>query len=268
MEERTGQMIALCDSAIHLWLAFYDQITDARLLEQYRELLTEAERMQETRYFFAHDRKRYLVTRALTRTVLSKYSSVRPHDWLFVNDRYGRPLVANAEANSLAFNISHTKGLIALAVTNGGAIGVDVENLQAREGSLEIADRFFSPSETAILRETSHECLQYRFFEYWTFKEAYIKARGMGLSLPLDKFSFHYPDDRTVGIEIDPQLGDHPERWQFRQFQPDKGYVLALCAERRVPGGPKLVVIQTVPMVSQMRVSAEILRRSREITTH
>src|SRR5205823_5574435 len=117
---------------------------------------------------------------------------------------YGRPETANSEASNLSFNISHTHSLIVLGVTRGRALGVDVENFRAREVSIDVADRYFAPQEVAVLNASPQHEQQYRFFEYWTFKESYIKARGMGLSLPLDKFSFHYPDDGAVGIDIDP----------------------------------------------------------------
>ena len=81
-----------------------------------------------------------------------------------------------------------------------------MENFLARPVSTAIANRFFSPTEAAALSGVPEHRRQERFFEYWTFKESYIKARGMGLSIPLDRFSFHYSDERAVRIAIDPVL--------------------------------------------------------------
>jgi 4'-phosphopantetheinyl transferase len=192
--------IPLDPGEIHLWLTYYDEIEDQRLDSAYRELLDANERKQEPRFYFARDRRRYLLTRTLVRTVLSRYASIEPKDWNFSTNAYGRPEITNKEARDarLMFNISHTHGLIVLGVTQNMAIGVDVENIEARKVSMDVADRFFSPVEVSALAVVPLQQQQYRFFEYWTFKESYIKARGMGLSLPLDKFSFHYPNERSV----------------------------------------------------------------------
>src|SRR5438132_13709418 len=153
---------------------------------------------------------------------------------MFSTNAYGRPEIVNPPAwdACLSFNIYRTHSLIVLGVTRRRALGVDVENVCTREISIDIADRYFAPEEVAALRAAPPRQQQYRFFEYWTFKEAYIKARGMGLSLPLDKFSFRYPDDRAVEIAIDPELTDETARWQFWQFRPRTEYLVAICAER------------------------------------
>src|SRR5438094_1123446 len=113
------RIIPLTPAEIHVWLAFYDEIADERLHAAYRELLDAAEKEQEPRFHFARDRRRYLVTRALVRTVLSRYVSIHPRDWVFAANAYGRPDIVNAQARDacLTFNISHTHSLIVLGVT-------------------------------------------------------------------------------------------------------------------------------------------------------
>src|SRR6266478_3881683 len=149
----TARTISLTPADIHVWLAFYDEICDERLHSAYRELLDAAEREQEPRFYFARDRRRYLITRALVRTVLSRYVSIHPKEWVFSANAYGRPEIANAQAKDacLSFNISHTHSLIVLGVTKSRPLGVDVENLRAREASIDIADRYFAPQEVAAL---------------------------------------------------------------------------------------------------------------------
>jgi 4'-phosphopantetheinyl transferase len=263
--ERINATLLLPPAEIHLWLAFYDEITDERLLSDYRSLLNSAEKEQQVRFYFAKDRLRYLVTRALVRTVMSRYVPIDPRDWVFSTNAYGCPEIANAQGREafLSFNISHTESLIVMGVTTRRALGVDVENFRAREVSIEIADRYFAPAEVAALNNVPPQQQQYRFFEYWTFKESYIKARRMGLSLPLDKFSFHYPHDRALEIAIDAELADDAARWQFWQFQPRPEYLVAICAERIPDQPPRLVVHQTVPMSSEKSVSPEFLRVSK-----
>jgi 4'-phosphopantetheinyl transferase len=264
-----GELIPLTSAEIHLWLAFYDEISLGGLHAAYRALLNAAEKEQEPRFYFARDRRRYLITRALVRTVLSRYLPIDPRDWIFSTNVYGRPEVVNEQARNacLSFNISHTHSLIVLGVTKQQALGVDVENLGRREAPIDIADRYFAPQEVAVLAATPAHQQQYRFFEYWTFKEAYIKARGMGLSLPLDKFSFHYPDDHAVEITIEPELADDSDRWQFWQFQPTPEYLVAICCERVDAQASSLFVRQAIPMQSEKEFAHKFLRVSDRVAT-
>jgi 4'-phosphopantetheinyl transferase len=256
--------ISLTPAEIHLWLTFYDEINEEPLLSAYRDLLNGAEKEQEQRFYFARDRRRYLVTRALVRTVLSRYAPIQPREWIFGANAYGRPSIVNAEARDLclSFNISHTHNLIVLGVTKGRALGIDVENFCARTAAIEIADHYFAPQEVAALAAVPQRQKQYRFFEYWTFKESYIKARGMGLSLPLDKFSFHYPHERAVEIAIDSELADDPGQWQFWQLRPRPEYLVAVCAGRAGLESPSLIVREIIPMAGEKEVSGEFLRSS------
>jgi 4'-phosphopantetheinyl transferase len=260
----TSNLVA-SEHNIDVWLAFYQDIADEQLHSTYRELLTEEERRKEVRFYFPDDQRRYLVTRAMVRTLLSRYvPSVAPADWRFSTNRYGRPQIdsVNRDVDGLSFNISHTRGLIALAVTGRRELGIDVENIVTREVSIEIADRFFAPAEVAELGAVPAERQQDRFFEYWTFKESYIKARGMGLSIPLDQFSFHYPHEQAVGLATDPELGDDANRWEFWQYRPTADYLLAVCAERRAGEGPTLTFRKTVPTVMEQVLEPRLLKTS------
>jgi 4'-phosphopantetheinyl transferase len=257
-------MIGLCSGDIDLWLTPYDEIADARLHDRYSLLLNPAERAQQERFYFRRDRLRYLVTRALVRTVLSRYVPLDEAAWVFATNAHGRPHIANvdATAHDLRFNISHTQSLVVLAVARGREVGVDVENTHAHNVDFGIADHFFAPAEVAALSNVPPDERQFRFFEYWTFKEAYIKARGMGLSIPLDKFSFDYPSDRHVCLSIEAELADDPERWQFWQFQLSAEYLVAVCAER-IPAQPaRLNVRKIVPGAVELALEPELTRIS------
>jgi 4'-phosphopantetheinyl transferase len=256
--------LSLAPEEIHLWLADYEEINEGWLHSAYRKLLSATERQQERRFYFARDQGRYLVTRALVRTVLSRYVTVNPKEWVFSTTTYGRPEIVNAQARSecLSFSISHTHSIIILAVTKRRAVGVDIENVRSRKIEIEVADRCFAPEEVAALAAVSSPEQQHRFFEYWTFKEAYIKARGMGLFLPLNRFSFRYPSDRTVEIAIHPKLNDDAGRWQFWQFRPAPEYLMAICAERLNMGQSSLVARQVVPLVNEQRIILDSTRAS------
>ena len=256
-------MIAITSGEIHLWLAFYDEINDESVFSAHRSVLNEVERRQESRFYFVADRRRYLVTRALVRTVLSHYAPLSPERWVFSTNRYGRPQIANEEGRvaGLSFNVSHTHSVIVLAVAKCRELGVDVENVYAGV-SIDLADRFFAPHEVEALGRLPPDLRRDRFFEYWTFKESYIKARGMGLSIPLDKFSFNCEHDHRVALTIHPDLGDNPMRWQFWQFRPTSSYLVAICAERLDSSRSQLVVRKVVPMADEELFATVVLRTS------
>jgi 4'-phosphopantetheinyl transferase len=161
---------ALADGDIHLWLSESDEV-DAGLLRVYRGLLNETEREQEQRFHFARDRRRYLVTRALLRSVLSRYVPIEPAQWTFSTNPYGRPHPTNPEAldAGLSFNVSHTAGTIALGVTRFCRLGVDIENFGFRDISLNLARSYFAPHEAKAVAEAPESERRDRFFEYWTF---------------------------------------------------------------------------------------------------
>jgi len=228
-------MLPLHPDKIELWLAFCDEIADEGLLADYRRLLVEEERQKEARFHLAHDRHRYLITRALVRSVLSRYAAVAPQDWCFEEDAYGRPQIVNADpvARRITFNISHTRSLVVLGVTCERALGVDTEDFHTRQAELGIADHYFAADEVAQLRTTPPDLQQTRFFEYWTLKESYIKARGMGLSLPLDGFSMLLDGAGPPRIRFLPSLPDDAASWQFAQFRPTPRHCLAVAVRRR-----------------------------------
>lgn len=226
-------------NAIDIWLANYQEWDDESALARLHPLLSHDEHQRRARFHFHDDRLRYLVTRAMVRTVLSRYAPVAPVAWRFTVNPYGRPAIAagHTAASGLAFNVSHTQGLIALGVTRHAALGVDVESLHG-PARPELAEHWFSQTENTDLRLTPPAARGLRFYEYWTFKEAYIKARGMGLSLPLDQFSFRFPEPTRVCMEIDPAMNDDPARWRLWQFRLNEDFLLAVCAERDDAASP------------------------------
>lgn len=257
-------MLHLHPDKVELWLAFCDEIADERLLADYRRLLAEEERQKEARFHFARDRHRYLITRALVRSVLSRYAAVAPPDWRFVADAYGRPQIANADpaARRISFNISHTRSLVVLGVTCERALGVDTEDVQTRQAELGIADHYFAADEVVQLRATPPEQQQTRFFEYWTLKESYIKARGLGLSLPLAQFAFDLSQPHSVGIGFHQPLVDDPARWSFSLWRARHDHYVAICSERARRETPQLSFTKIVPLRDAVPLQCEELRSS------
>lgn len=240
----------LAPDRIELWLTFFEQIQDERLLKQYRQLLSEEERREEQRFRRAPDRHCYVVTRALVRTVLSRYAPVAPHRWVFRKNAYGRPGIdhADAAATRIAFNLSHTPGLIVLGVTCGSDIGVDAENVRVRRAPLEAQRTVLAPGEISALAQLPAAMQHDRFFEYWTLKESYIKARGMGIGLPLQQVCFDLSQQDRIELSTDQRLNDPAARWCLWQWRLRAGYLVAVCAERNGAGRQQLIGRAIVPL--------------------
>lgn len=157
--------LPLSEQEIHLWLTYYQKLDSPRLRANLRELLSDAERDQETAFHSVDDRLRYLVTRAMVRTVLSRYADVAPAGWEFALNAFGRPEIAQRHnMHGLRFNISHTRSLIALSVARNRALGVDVENIAEHQPPIDIANHFFSPTEVAALAALPEQSRGDRFF--------------------------------------------------------------------------------------------------------
>jgi 4'-phosphopantetheinyl transferase len=217
---------------VHLWLAFQHASPHDSRLGDYGELLSEAERQRESRLHFAHDRVRFRVTRALVRCVLGGYLGVDPRACTFENNAHGRPSLTNPECRDarLTFNVSHTQDLILLGVTRGREIGVDVERVTPKR-SAALAGRFFAPGEAEHVVNAPDAQRDDLFYQYWTLKESYIKARGMGLAIPLAKFGFTLSANAPQ-LWTDPTLGDDAKRWVFSQLRPTPAHWAAVCVER------------------------------------
>lgn len=234
-------LLHLPPSELHLWFVLSDEIDDPALLRSYADLMNPEEQARYDRIIVQHARHQHLVTRALVRTTLSRYADVDPAAWVFANNEHGRPAIVPPEGAScedIRFNLSHTSGLIVCGVVRSQELGVDVEDSWRKRETVAIADRFFSAREVEALHALPRGRQQDRFFDYWTLKESYIKARGMGLALPLGRFSF-FPDRRPITIATEPSLQDDPATWQFELFSPTPRHRAAVSV-RRGAGGEDL----------------------------
>jgi 4'-phosphopantetheinyl transferase len=217
---------------VDVWFVRSDEVRDPAVLARCAAALTPDERERHDRFLFAKDRHQFLVTRGTIRTLLGACLDVDPAACRFEADRYGRPSLTHPDGAAITFNISHTAGLVACAIARAGEIGVDVEDT-SRARHADVPRRFFSTAEADALAALPAHERQVRFYEYWTLKEAYIKARGMGLSLPLDGFSMLLDGGGSPRIRFLPSLPDDPASWQFAQFRPTPRHCLAVAVRRR-----------------------------------
>ena len=220
-------------NAVHVDLLDTASAEALQRLESYKGLMSEDEHARMARFVFDRDRRAFLLTRALVRTMLSRYAPIAPADWKFIANVHGRPEILDRPAGvpDLRFNISHTDGLIACAVTIGREVGVDVEHV-GRRLEHDVASRFFAPAEVTDLQALPADEQPRVFFDYWTLKEAYIKARGFGLALPLADFAFKLQPPNSPAIAFEPSLDDDPATWQFLQHWPTPKHRLALAVRR------------------------------------
>lgn len=209
---------------VSLWLCDDQAVQDPRVLASYRDWLSGAERERYERFRFAALRHQFLVSRALLRWVLAQYTGLSPASLTFAANAWGKPHLDVSNTTVPLFNLSHTTGLIVLAVTETTSetaplmLGVDVERLDRVVDASKLAVRYFSPLESETLCALPTEQQRASFFNFWTLKEAYIKAVGMGLAIPLDAFSFILEES---GIDVrftGSRSEDEPSAWQFRRL--------------------------------------------------
>ncbi|HEY1253267.1 MAG TPA: 4'-phosphopantetheinyl transferase superfamily protein [Terracidiphilus sp.] len=250
--------------SIDVWLTFTDDTFSASLLVEYARLMTENERDREARYVLERDRRRHRITRALVRTVLSRYAPISPEHWNFTQNEYGRPEVAGSDfpLKLPFFNVSHTAGLIAMAVGPQQSVGIDAENFRARRAPLQVTDRFFSLRERVALDSCPPGMRDELFFEYWTLKESYVKACGMGLSIPIHRFGFEFPNPHEIAVFFNEELSETAGRWRFWQFRPRENQVAAVCAQIAGAGRENPAIRKIVPLVSEQTMNCSIQRKS------
>jgi 4'-phosphopantetheinyl transferase len=246
---------------IHLWVTHSEAIVDSATLSRYFPLLNEQESIQQKRFHFEKDRHQYLVTRALVRSVLSLYApEIAPEDWTFKKNDYGKPSISNSDLSvPLTFNLSHTEKLIVMAVTLDQEVGVDVEYLPRMSNMLSIANSFFSQAEVTQLFDLPPDKQNNRAFDLWTLKEAYIKACGKGLSIPLNQFTYSFSPQGKIDIEFMPERNDQPEYWRFWQVRPTKVHKISLALKSKtIDDSYSVKTREIVPLVGFKEVDYPI----------
>lgn len=175
------------------------------------------ERGHAARFAFEQDRLGYVVSHGLMRKVLARITGLTASELRFEKTRHGRPeLLQKATEREVRFNLSHARGLVGCAVTYGRELGFDLEEIR-RPAPLDIASRYFGPSEVRGLNALEPDLRHERFFAIWTLKEAYMKGRGLGLSLPLRSFAIEPHEHGGADLVLRPD--DDPGPWTFRHWR-------------------------------------------------
>lgn len=221
---------------------------DGEALERLAALLTDDERARAARYRRPVDAALSITARALARLTLAHAARgrglrVAPARFAFGLGEHGKPEVSGPpDGLGLLFNVSHTEGLTVCAVAVAGeveAVGVDVERADRRTSHVDLARRFFAPEEAAEVEAAPEGAERVElFFRFWTLKEAYLKARGVGLGLELDSFRFRLHEGPWPLIAFAPKADDDEAGWAFAAHRGEGGHLLAAGARRRLPGRP------------------------------
>jgi 4'-phosphopantetheinyl transferase len=234
-------LLAQLNQEIHVWIVTPDAIRDKKTLDSCIEILSEQEREQYRRFRFPEDSHHYLVSHALVRRALSKYIDISPGEWAFYRSEHGRPEVANPGLPSIRFNLSHTKGLAACVVTSSCDCGIDVERIYARHNPIGVAKRMFSSAEYQyMLQLKGREQLVY-FFTRWTLREAYVKARGIGISFPTSKLNFNIESSCEITIEFQADIQDNSEDWQLQLLPLTEEHMTAVAIRRQDHNNKNLI---------------------------
>jgi len=215
--------------------------------ELYRPLLSADELARNARFRFPNDRHRDLITRGLVRSTLGKYLDCDPGSLVFVTDAHGKPSLSFPEIpEPVCFNVSHSGDWVVLAVSLQ-PVGIDVEYVKRDNDVLAIADRYFFGREYAELMSYPREEQQQRFFDYWTLKEAYMKARGEGLALGLSNFGFQVSDE--IRLHLNEAIEDNPLDWRFFCLTPEIDYRLSLAI--KTSRQPRILAQEVLPPLSE-----------------
>jgi 4'-phosphopantetheinyl transferase len=218
---------------VQIWFARID--VDPRLVGTLEATLSQRERDRANRFVFERHKARYIFAQGVLRDVLSRATGVPPSGIAFTVNRYGKPfLAAELWPSELQFNLSHSQDMVAVGLTVGRAIGVDVEFIRPLVDLNGVAMDNYTPGEFDSILRLRPEDREPLFFRYWTRKESYIKAIGKGLSIPLNTFDTRFPPGEkacTLGRTVDaPGI----ESWRIEDLIPPPGYRAAVTVEQGI----------------------------------
>jgi 4'-phosphopantetheinyl transferase len=222
-----GPHPTLSSADVHVWHADLDTYP----ADGFLPLLSEDEVSRARRFHFSKDRNHFIVARGLLRKLLGDYLNIEPARLRFAYAEKGKPALEDSQRSLLSFNLAHSHGKAIYAFSRGRAVGVDLEFVREDVAGDKIAERFFSPFEIAALKALTPELREQAFFDCWTRKEAYIKARGDGLSMPLDEFDVSLAPGEEAALLQNPKEPEEVRRWTMRTITVAPGYVAALVVE-------------------------------------
>jgi 4'-phosphopantetheinyl transferase len=224
--------LSLLANEVHVWRV--DLGLEAAYLRRLEQNLSADERGRASRFRFARDRDRFIGARGLLREILALYLNASPGRLSFGYSAHGKPFLVGEEHSTLRFNVSHSSDVMLLAIARMREVGVDVEGVRNNGVAMEeIAETVLSEPEKQALARFGGEDKRTNFLRFWTRKEAYIKADGRGVSLPLERIDVSSPEGRVAVLNEATGEWRTCPRWELRTLAPVPGFVAAVAAEGR-----------------------------------
>ena len=222
--------LVLPNDAVHVWRASLQvSVSELRTFE---DTLAADERARAERFYFQKHSEHFIVGRGLLRNILSRYLDTEPDQLHFCYNSYGKPaLTEDTSAEGLHFNLSHSHGIALYALTRRREIGVDIEYFRPDVEAEKLAERFFSPREAAVLRALPEHLRKEGFFNCWTRKEAYIKAEGEGMAIPLSTFDVSLTPGEPAALLRTQNQPQETACWSLQALNPAPGYAAALAVK-------------------------------------
>jgi 4'-phosphopantetheinyl transferase len=197
-----------------------------------QQILSADERERAGRFYFEKDRHRWTIAHGVLRLLLARYLNSNPHEIQFVTNRYGKPALAPPLAETgLQFNLSHSAEMALYAFTYQRQVGIDIEYMRQDIECEPLARSQFSPAEYAVLQALPSSLQTEAFFLCWSRKESYIKAKGMGLSIPLDQFDVSLIPDQPAALLDSREETQATAHWSLHNLHPGNSYAGALTVE-------------------------------------
>src|SRR5262245_9653237 len=223
----SSDVIELGSDEVHIWRASLDQ--NAKIITNLAALLSQSEYQRAVKYHRSVDSDRFIVGRGILRKIISAYLGLSPGKLQVSYNEYGKLAISDDQNDrDLNFNLSHSGELARYAVTRERVVGIDIEYIRKNFATLEIAEHFFSMDELAALKSLPVDLRTTGFFTCWSRKEAFIKAKGMGVSYPLGRFTVSLaPDEPPALLKVDDDEREAGQ-WKMYELRPGAGYVATM----------------------------------------
>jgi 4'-phosphopantetheinyl transferase len=225
-------MLELSSSEVHVWRASTN--VDEKQLKYLQGIISEEEQRRAAKFYFEKDRIRFIVARGYLRMILAYYLDQLPEEFRFSYNKYGKPSLEDAINNDVRFNLSHSDEMILYGFTRCREIGVDIELTRTSKDTIQILDHFFSELEKEDFKIIPEQKKKEVFYVCWTRKEAYIKARGKGLSIPLDDFSVTLIPGYPAKL-IKADKDSEESQWHMKDISAASGFAAAAVVSGTEP---------------------------------
>ena len=222
---------------VHIWLLDPNDLTNETFSAtgvhpDYWAWLSKEEQQRQLRFHFEKDQRLFASAHLFVRYLLSHYVPIAPEEWCFNASDLGKPEITNKEGQGIRFNLSHTDGMIACAVTESLNVGVDVERLGRVKKPSELAERIFTQREQNLMLDMTKKEEDQYFFSLWVLKEALVKATGAGISFGVEKLDFSLSVDALPSLSFQPAHLGNSDAWQFYLASASKNIKLGLALEK------------------------------------